>query len=78
MALTQAKAHYRGKIGALTRAVNNGERPADDPELTEAKRNLANESLTEYARKLVSKWPPLTDEQIDTVAGILRNTGGAA
>ncbi|MBX7433473.1 hypothetical protein JDV09_15335 [Mycobacterium sp. Y57] len=77
MALTQAKAHYRGKIGAITRAIRAGERQPDDPELTEARQKLAAEGLNEYARGLVAKWPPLSDEQIATVADILRN-GGAA
>lgn len=76
MALTTAQKHYRGKVGALTRAINKGNRPADDPELIEARRHLAAESLTRHARELVAAWPPLTDEQIETVAQILR--AGAA
>lgn len=78
MALTEAQKHYRAKVGALTRAVNNGERPANDPELVEAKRNLAAESLARHAREIVAGWPPLTPDQIETVARILRAGGGTA
>lgn len=75
-ALSKAAAHERARIAGLKRAVRNGERPVDDPELKEAERNYSAARLADYAAQLVAKWPPLTTEQIDTVAQILR--AGAA
>ena len=72
-ALSKAAAHERARIAVLKRAVRNGVRPADDPELTEAERNYSAARLADYAAQLVAKWPPLTPEQIDTVAQILRS-----
>lgn len=71
-ALSKAAAHERARIAGLKRAVRNGERGADDPELKEAERNYSAARLADYAAELVAKWPPLTAEQIDTVAQILR------
>jgi hypothetical protein len=75
-ALSKAAAHHRAKIANIKRAVQNGERPADDPALKEAERNYCAARMADYAKQLVAKWPPLTPEQIDTVAQILR--AGAA
>lgn len=30
-------------------------------------------SITERAEALVSQWPPLSDEQLDRIAGLLRS-----
>lgn len=62
----------RGRVAALTRS-----RPSDDPELVEARRDLAAEVIAQHAAKVVSKAPPLTPEQRDRIAAILRS-GGAA
>lgn len=67
-----SKLSQRGRVAALTRS-----RPTDDPELVEAKRNLKALSLEEYVRRVVSQAPPLTDEQRDRIAALLR-AGGAA
>ncbi|WP_193048194.1 hypothetical protein [Mycolicibacterium baixiangningiae] len=67
-----SKLSQRGRVAALTRS-----RPADDPELVEAKRNLKALSLEEYVRRVVSEAPPLTDEQRDRIAALLR-AGGVA
>lgn len=61
----------RGRVAALTRSRN-----ADDPELIEARRDLVAQSLEEHIRREVAKAPPLTDEQRDRIAAVLR--GGAA
>lgn len=66
----------RGRVAALTRS-----RPADDPELVEARRDLAAEVIAQHVAKVVAKAPPLTPEQRDRIAAILRSTdpiGGAA
>ena len=60
----------RGKVASLTRSRQ------PDPELLAAKRDLAADVLAEHAAKVVAKAPPLTREQIDRIAAILR--GGAS
>jgi hypothetical protein len=71
-ALSPAKAHHRAKIAAITRAIRAGERPPGDPELVEAQRNFAALKLTEQVTEIIRDWPPLTDQQIENVVGILR------
>ncbi|WP_255783411.1 hypothetical protein [Mycobacteroides abscessus] len=64
-------ARLRAKQAGLTRS-----RPPDDPELVETRRSLYAESLLERVKKIVAQAPPLTNEQIERVAALLR-TGGA-
>lgn len=66
------RAHERGRVAALSRS-----RPADDPELIEARRNLAACGLEEYVQKLIANWPPLSPEQLERITGLL-TAGGAA
>lgn len=68
--------HERARVAALSRCVAAGERSADDPDLLEAKRNLRAMRLEEHVAKAVAEAPPMTDEQRDRIAAILR--GGAA
>jgi hypothetical protein len=65
-------AHLRGRIAGLSRAVRNGERPANDPDLDDCRRQLAARKLAEYAKDIVANWPPLTDEEVDGVVSIIR------
>ena len=51
-------------------------RPADDPELLEARQSLKAASLEEHIRRVVDEAPPLSDEKRDRLALLLR--GGAA
>lgn len=67
------KFSQRGRIAALSRS-----RPADDPELIELKRNLKAQSLEEHIRRVVAEAPPLTDEQRDRIAALLRAGSGDA
>lgn len=62
----------RAKHAALTR-----HRPADDPDVLDAKRDLAAEVLRVHIERVIAAAPPLTDEQRDRIAAILRS-GGAA
>jgi hypothetical protein len=73
VAANPAKTHLRARVAALTRAVRNGERPAGDPTLEECRRELAALRLAEYVEDTVRNWPRLTDDQIDSVAGLLRS-----
>lgn len=67
------KFHERARIASLTRS-----RQPDDPELVDARRNLAALSLEDYVRQIVAQAPPLTDEQRERIAALLRVGGGAS
>jgi hypothetical protein len=66
----------RARIAALKRGIRAGERPADDPALTEAYRNLRALRLEEHVAKVVADWPPLTDTQLGRIAALLRSGAG--
>lgn len=55
----------RSALGVAARRKNSGE-------VTEARRNLAAAKLEEYVARIVSEAPPLTNEQADRIAGLLR------
>jgi hypothetical protein len=57
----------RGRRAALGRY-----RPADDPEVVASVRDLAAANLEAYIRKTVDAAPPLTPEQRDRLALLLR------
>ena len=57
----------RARVASLTRS-----RKPDDPDLVAARRDLRAERLALYIRKAVDAAPPLTDEQRDRLAGLLR------
>ena len=59
--------HQRARIGALSRS-----RTDDDPELVDARRNLAELRLAEHIEKVLAAAPPLTDEQRTALAELLR------
>jgi len=62
--------HYRGRVAGLSR-----DRLPDDPELLDAKRNLRAENLAVHIAELVDAAPPLTAEQRDRLAALLRGGG---
>ena len=62
--------HERARVAALTRSRTN-----DDPELIEARRNLTAEKLAAYIRRTVDTAPPLTPEQRERLAQLLRGGG---
>lgn len=57
----------RARVASLSRS-----RSADDPELLDARRNLRTERLAEHIARVVDEAPPLTPEQRDKLALILR------
>lgn len=59
--------HYRAQVAALSRS-----RAANDPELVGARRNLKAQSLAEHIARAVAEAPPLTNEQRDRLATLLR------
>jgi hypothetical protein len=66
-ALSADARHHRARIAALSR-----DRQPDDPDLIEARRNLRALRLEEHVAKVVASAPPLTAEQRDRIAAILR------
>jgi hypothetical protein len=58
--------HDRARVAALTRYRN-----PDDPELSDARRDLAAARLTEAVRRAVATAPPLSAEQIEKLRGLL-------
>lgn len=69
--ITPAVARNRALVASLSRS-----RQSDDPELAAAKSTLKAEVLAEHIRRTVDNWPPLTPEQTDRLAILLR--GGDA
>jgi hypothetical protein len=67
MALTKAAARERARYAALSR-----DRKPDDPERLEARRNLRFECLSEHVARVVAEAPPMTDEQREQIASLLR------
>ena len=61
----------RARVASLSRS-----RASDDPELVDARRNLRAERLAVHITEMVAPWPPLTPEQRDRLAVLMR--GGAA
>lgn len=61
----------RARVAALSR-----DRSPDDPELLDARRNMRAERLAQHIKQLVDEAPPLTLDQRDRLARLLR--GGVA
>jgi hypothetical protein len=57
----------RARVAALSR-----DRAPDDPEYVDAQRQFRTARLAEYVAEVVAKAPPLTDEQLEQVAALLR------
>jgi hypothetical protein len=64
--------HDRARVAALSR-----HRKPDDPALGDARRDLAAKRLTEFVRRVVAAAPPLTPEQRDIIAALLRTPGSS-
>lgn len=67
--MPQTWQHHRARVASLSR-----DRTPDDPELADARRDLRATHLADYVAKVVAQAPPLTCEQREIVAGILRGT----
>lgn len=61
--------HTRSEIARAKRA-------NPDADVTELRRQLRAERLEEYVKRTVDTAPPLTDEQRERVAALLRPTAG--
>ncbi|EYR63262.1 hypothetical protein N866_01820 [Actinotalea ferrariae CF5-4] len=69
---TDTWTHHRAKVAALSR-----DRSPDDPALTSARQSLKAARLEDYIRRTVDAAPPLTPEQRDRLALLLRGGGEA-
>ncbi len=65
--------HDRARIARLHRAVDR-----DESAILDARRDLRASRAEVYLTQLLSVDPPLTVEQRDRLAGLLRPTDGAA
>ncbi len=63
----------RARIAGLSSRPN---RSADDPAIVEARRNLKALRLEDHIKKVLADAPPLTDEQRNSIAALLRMGGG--
>jgi len=61
----------RARVASLSRS-----RTPDDPDLIAARRNLRAARLEDYIRRTVEAAPPLTAEQRDRLAILLRGEAG--
>ena len=61
----------RARVASLSRS-----RTPDDPDLVAARRNLRAARLEDYIRRTVDAAPPLTAEQRDRLAVLLRGEAG--
>lgn len=57
----------RARVASLSRS-----RPATDPDLIAARRDLAAAKLADYVARVVAEAPPLTAEQREYIAAQLR------
>ena len=62
----------RARVASLSRS-----RTTDDPDLINARVSLRAARLEDYVQRVVAEAPPLTPEQRDRIAALLRPTGGA-
>jgi len=67
MSTTTTWKQKRAQIAGLTRVLE-----PDDPKLAEMRRELRAQRLEEHVAKVVQAAPPLTAEQRDRIAAILR------
>jgi hypothetical protein len=65
--------HERARVASLTRS-----RRPDDPELVAARQSLKAERLADYIKRTVDAAPPLTPEQRDRLALLLKGGGQVA
>jgi hypothetical protein len=69
---TTAWTSERARVASLTRS-----RSADDPDLITARQRLKAARVEDYITRVVAEAPPLTPEQRDRIASLLRPVGGA-
>ena len=69
-----AVALARARLAGMHR---HGAPDPDNPALIAAQQDFKTAKLADYIVRVVSTWPPLSDEQLDHVAAMLRAGGRA-
>jgi hypothetical protein len=75
MATSTSWRSERARIAGMSSRPN---RPPDDPELIAARRSLRALRLEEHVQEVLAGAPPLSDEQRERIAALLRAGGGAS
>ena len=75
---SSAKTSWRSERARIAGMSPRPNRSSDDPELVEARRNLRALRLEEHVTKVLAGAPPLTDEQRERIAALLRAASGDA
>ena len=78
MPITDDVAHLRGRVIALKRCVKNGERQPNDQLLADTSEKLRLATFLARVERLIADAPPLTNEQVGNIVGLLRTGGGDA
>jgi hypothetical protein len=60
----------RSRVASLSRS-----RTPDDPELVDARRELAVANLENYVARVIDAAPPLTQQQRDRIASLIQPAG---
>lgn len=68
--MSSAKYRARSKLANKVKYLG-----ADHPDTLDARRELTAVTLEEHVRRVVDTFPPLTAEQRDRIAALLRATG---
>lgn len=66
-ALSAQQRHHRARIAALSR-----DRDPNDPDIVAARRDKAGADIEAYVDRVIKSAPPLTDEQRNRIAALLR------
>lgn len=66
--LSAASRHERARVASLTRS-----RSDDDPELVDARGNLATERIADHITHLVDQAPALSTAQCDRLVSLLKS-----
>ena len=61
------KAYRRSVLGGLVRQYG-----VNHPKVAEARRDLEFVNLADHIAAVVAGWPPLSEDQLDHIAGLLR------
>ena len=64
--MTNTWTSTRARVASLTRS-----RPSNDPELVEARQQLAALNIKRYAEKIMAEAPPLSVDQVNAITSAL-------
>lgn len=67
--MAESWTHHRSRLANLSKTHN-----PNSPEIQSARRDLKAARLEDHVAKAIASAPPLTDEQLDRIASLLRVT----